>query len=155
MDLNQIIKNYKKKNRNSFEILQYLLYVDIPNLKEQFAKCNKVVDKAKLKPLLEKNKIENAKDIYTPSFNEAENTLKDILENKKATLTTLKEYKKELESISNAFADLQRIIEAFRQIDLNISSNNIDNGLQIFMVESRLSLAKDNIDLVIAKISKK
>lgn len=155
MDLNQIIKNYKKKTRNNFVILQYLLYVDIPNLKEQFIKCEKVIDKTELKPLLEKNKIENAKDIYIPSLNEIENNLKYILETKKATLTTLGEYAKELENISDALADLQRIIEVFRQIELKIPSDNVDNNLQVFLAETSLLLARNNIDLVIAKISKK
>lgn len=155
MDLNQIIKNYKKKTRNSFVILQYLLYVDIPNLKEQFTKCDKVVDKTELKTILEKNKIENAKDIYTPSLNEIENNLKYILETKKATLTTLKDYVKELETISDALTDLQRIIDVFRQIELKIPSDNRYTSLQVFLTETSLLLARNNIDLVISKISKK
>ena len=144
MDLNQIIKNYKKKNRNSFEILQYLLYIDIPNLKKQFKNCETAVNQEAL---------QNFENLYIKNIENAEKVLSDILEVKKATLKDLEQYVTEFDNISKELLELEQTIELFRENIL--TDNQVDNGVKIFIAETSLLVARDNIDLVIAKISKK
>lgn len=144
MDLKQVIKNYKKKNRNSFEILQYLLYIDIPNLKKQFKNCETAVNQEAL---------QNIENLYIKNIENAEKILTDILEVKRATLKDLEQYVTEFDNISKELLELEQIIELFRENIL--TDNQVDNGVKIFIAETSLLIARNNIDLVIAKINKK
>lgn len=144
MDLNQIIKNYKKNSRNSFVILQYLLYVDIPNLKKQFKNCETAVNQEAL---------QNIENLYIKNIENAEKVLIDILEVKMATLKDFEKYIVEFDNVSKELAELEQVIELFRNNIL--TDNQVDNGVKIFVAETSLSVARNNIDLVIAKISKK
>ena len=150
MDLKIIKKNYKKKNRNSFEILQYLLYILIPDLKEKFSLCEKAVN---IDNILKEQQCDNFDDLYNNYIVDAENILKHILEVKKASLKDLKEYITQFSTISNDFQNLNELIEIFRENVL--TENKIENGIKIFMAECCLFLARADIDLVIEKISKK
>lgn len=144
MDLKQIVKNYKRKNRNSYDILLYLLYIDIPNLKKQFKNCEMAVNKETLK---------NIENLYIKNIENAEKVLTDILEVKMVTLKSLKQYVAELDNVSKELAELEQVLELFRENIL--TDNQVDNGVKIFIAQTSLFVARDNIDLVIAKVSKK
>ncbi len=150
MDLKEINRNYKKKSRNSFEILQYQLYINIPNLKEQLKECENIINKEEL---LKQEKAKNIADLYLNTINSVEDKLKDILEVKRVTLKDLKNYIKSFSAITRELEGLNKVFDLLRQHILE--EDKINNGVVIFRAETTLFLIKSDIDLIIEKISKK
>lgn len=150
MDLKEINRNYKKKSRNSFEILQYQLYINIPNLKEQLKECENIINKEEL---LKQEKAKNIADLYLNTINSVEDKLKDILEVKRVTLKDLKNYIKSFSTITRELEGLNKVFDLLRQHILE--EDKINNGVVIFRAETTLFLIKSDIDLIIEKISKK
>lgn len=149
MDLKQIKSNYKKENKNNFEIAQNMLYIAIPDLKEKFKLCENAVNR---NDLLREEKVNNISALYEEKINICENILKNILEVRNATLKDLKDYTEDFSCISNNFIQLNDVIQKFRKNMLE--NDKLNNGVQIFEAEVSLELMEKDINIVIKRLEK-